>query len=479
MSVLSALAGRHTALTAEAVDHLHRLLAEWQLLADLSFADCLLFAPVVDGDGFVVLAQVRPFPAQTIYTEDLVGTIVGPAERPKVALALDERRIVREGEPDWREGVPIREETVPVTFRGEPSAVISIEQNVSTARTPSHLELAYMRAADDIVRMIAEGTFPFAEEEEAERELSPRVGDGFVQLDAAGTIVYASPNAVSAYRRLGITGNIVGENLSEVWRAGVVVVDSLRHGRPIENEVEANGAWMLRRFIPMIHDGQVVGGIGLVRDVTELRMRDSMLMIKDATIKEIHHRVKNNLQTVASLLRLQARRLGDSQAREELEESVRRVSSIALVHETLSQDSTQRVDFDRVAQRILQMVEDSFVRPDRPIRFSLVGSAGSLHSDLATPLSLVLTELIQNAVEHAFVERGGTVTVELKREAGSLCIGVNDDGRGLPAGFQLEGGSHLGLQIVRTLVSELRGTLEVAGDEGTSATIEIPLQRLS
>ncbi|HEX9712224.1 MAG TPA: histidine kinase N-terminal domain-containing protein [Actinomycetota bacterium] len=477
MSVLSALAGRHTTLSDEAVDHLHRLLAEWQLLADLSFADCLLFAPVRDGGSFVVLSQVRPFPAQTIYEEDLVGSIVGAVERPKVATALAEQRIVREGEPDWREGIPIREETVPVIFRGAPIAVIGIEQNVATARTPSHLELAYMRAADDLVRMVAEGAFPFESEEEGEREVSPRVGDGFIQLDADGKVVYASPNAVSAYRRLGITVNLVGERLGEVWEAGRDVVESLRRGRPIENEVEASGAWMLRRFIPVIHDGAVTGAIGLVRDITELRLRDSMLLIKDATIREIHHRVKNNLQTVASLLRLQARRLGDSAARTELEESVRRVTSIALVHETLSQDSTQRADFDRVAQRVLQMVEDSLVRPDRPIRFSLLGSAGSLHSDLATPMSLVLTELIQNAVEHAFIERGGAVVVELKRENGSLFVRVSDDGRGLPKGFNLEGGSHLGLQIVRTLISELRGTITLASDEGTQISLQIPLEK--
>lgn len=475
MSVLSALAGRYTSLSAEAVDHLHRLLAEWQMLADLSFADCLLLAPVVDRDAFLVLSQVRPFPAQTIYQEDMVGKVVEAREKPHVAQALTERRIVREGDPDWREGVPIREETVPVTIRGDPVAVISIEQNVATARTPSHLELAYLRAAEDLVRMIAEGVFPFVIDAEGERELSPRVGDGFLQLDAEGVVVYASPNAVSAYRRLGVTGNLIGESMAAAAAGGTEVVEAIKHARPLENEIEAGGAWMVRRFIPVVHEGVVTGGIGLVRDVTELRRRDSMLMIKDATIREIHHRVKNNLQTVASLLRLQARRLGTSEARAELEESVRRISSIALVHETLSQDATQWVDFDRVAQRVLQMVEDGLLRPDRPVRFTLTGSAGSLSSDIATPLSLILTELIQNAVEHAFADRGGTVAVELARADGSLTVRVCDDGAGLPEGFQIEGGSHLGLQIVRTLVGELRGELALSSGGGTIADLRIPL----
>src|SRR5260370_8293695 len=129
------------------------------------------------------------------------------------------------------------------------------------------------------------------------------------------------------------------------------------------------GAWVLRRFTPIVHGGAPQGAIGFVRDITESRLRDRALLIKDATIREIHHRVKNNLQTVASLLRLQARRLGTNEARAELEESVRRISSIALVHETLSRESTEHVAFDRVAQRLTAMVESSLVHPARPVPF--------------------------------------------------------------------------------------------------------------
>jgi two-component sensor histidine kinase len=475
MSVLSALAGRYTTLSGKEVEHLHRLLAEWQLLSDLSFADCLLFAPVVDRGAFVVLAQVRPYPAQTLYTEDMVGTVVDARDRPKVAQAFGEGRIVREGDPEWRDGTPIREETIPVAHDDRVIAVISAEQNLATARTPSHLELSYLRAAGDLAQMIAAGAFPFADAEEGEREVSPRVGDGFLQLDAEGLVTYASPNAVSAFRRLGVTVNVVGESLAAIGVDDAQAFEMLAAGHPLESEREAAGTWVLQRFIPVVHEGEYQGAIGLVRDVTELRRRDRMLLIKDATIREIHHRVKNNLQTVASLLRLQARRLGTSEARAELEESVRRISSIALVHETLSQDSTERVDFDRVAQRVLEMVQDSLVRPDRPVRFELHGSAGDLSSDIATPLSLILAELIQNAVEHAFIDRGGVVTVELKRSDPGLVIAVRDDGPGLPPDFSFENGSHLGLQIVRTLTTELSGSIEVGSDRGTRFEIRIPL----
>jgi two-component system, sensor histidine kinase PdtaS len=479
MSVLSSLARRHTNLSDREVEHLHHLVADWQLLADLNFADLLLFGSLRDREAYVVLAQVRPYPAQTLYQEDLVGHIVEARDRDRVRVAFAEERIVREGDPEWREGTPIREEAIPVLFRNRAIAVVSAEQNLATARTPSQLELSYLQAAADLEQMIADGDFPFPTTEE--REISPRVGDGFLRIDPNGVIVYASPNAVSAYRRLGVTANLIGEHLGKLDFDETHTLEELRRGRPVEDEIDASGAWVYRRFLPLVHGGEVAGSIGVFRDVTELRHRDRMLLLKDATIREIHHRVKNNLQTVASLLRMQGRRLSSEEAKAALEESVRRISSIALVHETLSQDSHERVDFDRVAGRIVQMVQEGFVAPERPMRFKVDGSAGDLPSEIATPLALIVAELIQNAVEHAAPEDGTAlhVALEMARTPARVRMAVADDGRGLPPGFALESDANLGLQIVRTLVeSELAGTIVIgANDPGTRVAIEVPLDR--
>ncbi|MGH2784590.1 MAG: sensor histidine kinase [Actinomycetota bacterium] len=477
MSVLASLARRYTALSGREIEHLHHLVADWQLIADLNFADLLLFGSLRDREAYVILAQVRPYPAQTLYQEDMVGRVVEATDRERVRTAFDDRRIVREGDPEWREGTPIREEAIPVRFDGRIVAVISAEQNLATARTPSQLELSYLQAAGDLEQMTAEGVFPFPSSDE--REISPRVGDGFMRMDANGVIVYASPNAVSAYRRLGVTANLVGEHLAKLDFDEETTLDSLKRGRPVEDEIDASGAWVYRRFLPIIHVGEVTGAIGILRDITELRHRDRMLLLKDATIREIHHRVKNNLQTVASLLRLQGRRLASAEAKAALEESVRRISSIALVHETLSHDSHERVDFDFVTNRLVEMVQEGFAAPDRQIRFRIDGRSGDLPSEIATPLALVVAELIQNTVEHAFGSEGRTVsaTVEMARRPEELRLRVADDGVGLPAGFSLERDANLGLQIVRTLVeSELSGTIVLTGeDRGTRVEVVIPV----
>jgi len=521
MSLLSELLSDADGLEPEAVDHLQLLLSDWQTLADLSFADLLLFVarggpPDTDADtiappadaAYICVGQIRPYTAQTIYTEDLVGQVFPAAERPMVGRAFRERRVMRDTDPDWSTGVPVREEAIPVCFGGRVIAVVTREANVATARSPSQLELTYLQSAGELAQMLADGTFPYASYHTGEeRELSPRVGDGIMRVDASGTVVYASPNAISAYRRLGSLDNVIGQHLADFDPAHHEMLEGLADGEPVENEVERGGAVVLRRVLPLVRDAHVVAGLLLVREVTELRRHERALRLKDATIREIHHRVKNNLQTVASLLRLQGRRLRTPESKAALAESVRRISSIALVHETLSEESRQKVDFGIVAGRIVDMLADGLTDPGAPIDFRRVGEPGDLPADVATPLALVLSELLQNCVEHAFPlselgedgppgptggrgsggadleatgpivvtaegpARRGHVLVHFERGPSTLRVAVADDGVGMPEGLPPQKVANLGLQIARTLVeSELGGTFStLPGDDEPAA----------
>jgi two-component sensor histidine kinase len=495
---LSDLARRHTVLTGPDVEWLHALVSDWQLIADLSFADLILWAPLRDKSGWIALAQMRPTTGPTAVHDDVVGLRIGVGDRPLLDAALAEHRICREGDPDWTSGVPVRLETIPVTRDDNVIAVIERNTNLNAARTPSRLELTYLRGADDLARMVAKGTFPFIGEQPT-LVRSPRVGDGLLRLGRSGRVIYASPNALSAYRRLGLTADLVGAGLGPVTAqlcATVEPVDDslmvVASGRsPRETEVEGNGSVVQLRAIPLVVDGARTGALVLVRDVTELRHRERELLSKDATIKEIHHRVKNNLQTVAALLRLQARRLSEPEAREALEEAVRRVGSIAVVHETLSLTPDEVVDFDDIATRVTTMAVEVSA-PELAVIPRLAGTFGRLPAALATPLAMTLTELVQNALQHGLrplagaclesVARNGTrapsLEVTARRLASKLTVVVADNGVGLPAGFDLDQSTSLGLQIVRTLVeSELSGHLELTGRPGggTLATIELPV----
>jgi len=263
------------------------------------------------------------------------------------------------------------------------------------------------------------------------------------------------------------------------------ILAALRGEFPPRQEVEARGATVLTRALPLLPAGVPIGALVLVRDVTEVRRRDRALLSKDATIREIHHRVKNNLQTVAALLRMQARRSGDPSVRQALGESVRRVASIAMVHETLSTSPDDRVDLDQIVDRLVPMISD-VAAAETSARVRRVGSFGVLGAELATPLVMVLAEVVQNALQHAFVpdiaadDGQAQVTITVDRSAKELDIVVSDNGVGLPSGFAVEQASGLGLQIVRTLVeAELLGTIAMgdrATEPGTYVQLSFPLR---
>src|SRR5262245_20634909 len=163
---LSDLARNLTSLSGQDKEWLHSLVSDWQLLADLSFADLILWVPLrtqedARDSGWVAVAQMRPTTGPTSFPDDVVGSQVAPGERPVLDTARVERRIHRESDPDWTSGVPGRAEAIPVTRDGRVIAVIERSTNLNGARTPSRLELTYLAGADDLARMISEGTFPY------------------------------------------------------------------------------------------------------------------------------------------------------------------------------------------------------------------------------------------------------------------------------------------------------------------------------
>src|SRR5215210_1129248 len=468
MGLLTERLTRGSAASAAQVDHARRLVADWQLLADLAFADLTLWVPLQSGAWWCV-AQVRPLTAPTSQPDDLVGTEATGAAAEPLARAHQEERPITEGDPDWSGAAPRRREVIPVRHDGVVVAVLAKDTNLAATRSPSTLELTYLDIAADLCLMVSAGTFPPQKLQDA--EMSPRVGDGLVRLDASGRATYASPNALSAYRRIGVPGNVVGADLVELTRlasadrvAGEAVAAGITAavaGRfPDSMDVEGPTATMLVRALPLQPPGGEAGALVLVRDGTDVRRRDRALLTKDATIREIHHRVKNNLQTVAALLRLQARRMTEPEAKYALEESVRRVASIALVHETLAGSREDVVEVDDVLDQVLPMLGDvTSVGP--AARITRDGAFGELPAAAATPLVMAVTELLQNAAGHAFPDgEPGNIELVVERDGADLVVRVRDDGRGLPEGFDPAASDGLGLQIVRTLVtSELGGNL--------------------
>ncbi len=476
----------HDSHAPNEVDWLHQLIGDWQLLADLSFADLALL--VRRGPNqWETVAHVRPNTGEMIFVDDVVGRILEGADFPTLAQAFRTGRIVRSPAPVLRGGTRVYEEAIPVVFEGRSIAVVTRHTSAVSQRTPSLLEDTYRSLGDDIAAMISTGEFPGGGAATGIRRGAPRVGDGVIHLDTDGIVRYASPNAMSALHRLGHHETIVGENLARIvadiaQRSDSPVDESLAlvvTGRAAwRSEVVSLGATVTMRALPLTRRGQRTGAIVLVREITELRRRERELMTREATIREIHHRVKNNLQTVAALLRLQARRLPPSEAREALDEAVRRVGTIALVHETLSQGFHETVAFDDIAVQGLQAIAD-VASGEHGVDATVTGTFGRMRAEDATALAMIMSELIQNAAEHGLAQRRGRIILTADRSDDALTVTVTDDGEGLPAGFR-PGADGLGTQIVMSFVEDLRGTIvwERAEPRGTTVRLRLRLRPL-
>jgi two-component sensor histidine kinase len=460
-------------MTRQEAEHLRSLCSAWQVLADLSFSDLLLYVKVGDEEAFEIAAQLRPFTSQTLYPRDMVGMQVTQPEHPVVERAFREGRIWQQDAPVLMDGVQMRMDAVPVRHGDRVVGVVTKEGSPATSRRPGLLEQVYLEAAEHVSLMITEGRFPWPDTPPGEW---PRVGDGLFVLDDEGRISWASPNALSSLRRLGVKRDVLGSYFDELGLSQKPVALALETVGLVDEEFIRGGTHVFVRVMPLVERGVSQGALVLSRDVSELREKERLLSVKDATIREIHHRVKNNLQTIASLLRLQGRRLRSEEARAALEESVLRIVSIALVHETLTEEPSDVAEFGEVARRISRMVQEGLTLPEKEVHIEVLGEAGPIGADLATPLAVSITELIQNALEHAFPEGSeGNVLISLERWDEHVRVTVTDDGIGIRN--DTVAGSRLGLQIVRSLIEELGGTFDIrATGTGTEAQMEVPLR---
>src|SRR5256886_680699 len=380
------LARTNTALGGSPLAHARRLMASWQVLADLCFADLLFLAAIEGEEGhrFVVLGQVRPTTDQTLYTDDMVGTVVGEVERPLISRAWREGEIV-EGETKALGSTErARIKCIPVRCEGSLIGLVTRETPLQFGRRAGSLERQYFEVFDRFARMIAEGSFPFPRDE-VEFEDAPRVADGVIILDGDAQIRFASPNAISSLHRMGIHAYASGQRLAEIGFDQDAVDAALAARLPVTEEVERGDTSILIRALPLLEAGDAVGALVLMRDVTDLRRRDRLLLSKDATIREIHHRVKNNLQTIAALLPLHGRRPASEEGPDAIEESERRIRSIAIVHETLSREAGDVVSLNEIVRPLARLAEEATSAPEHPIRVKGGGDAGEVPRRGATP----------------------------------------------------------------------------------------------
>lgn len=461
MATLDELARLHTGLEPTGLGHLKRLVGAWGMLSDLCFADLLLLVPVAQGPGsrFIVLGQVRPTTSQTLHRDDLVGRIIDEADRPLVARALRLGEIVEGEIAITPKGERARIQCIPVRWRGEVLAVLTRESAPSVGRRPGELERVYVETFDRFARMIVRGEFPFGGEDATEAEEAPRVGDGVLVLDDGARIEYASPNAVSALHRMGISSNAEGMRLDELGIEENAVRAAYGTLFPVTEEIERRpDVIVLLRCIPLLDDGGVTGSVVLIRDVTQLRRLDRLLLSKDATIREVHHRVKNNLQVIASLLNIHGRSAESPEARAAYVGIGRRVGALSIVHRNhfAEMEENRGIALRPLIAELAAELRATAPESARAIGIELDIDTVHTTQDAAVAVAFLITEMVEYVIFHGPSE---PVEISLRRTSelrarlrlSNQMLNPDDDGDKEKPQFE---------RIVAGLAKQLRSPLD-------------------
>ncbi len=462
---------------------LERVECGLSLTADISRADIMLL--VRHEQSALVVAQARPHSIASLYRNPWIGHLLPFDDHPRLAAGLRDGRKTAEHRHNLLEqGTPIVEQVLPIfSDGGRTLAVLQIETNLIAWERHRRRHQSFRQAVSWLQEMALRGDLAGAQ------RLSPfGEWDGILYVDQELIIRYLSGIANNLYRRLSYLNDLHGKHIGDLnTKDEVLVREAFETLECQEHEVIEGSRYWTRKVAPIwsYEAGrwpfaskpprtQLRGALVMVHDETEAREKAIELHVKSTMIKEVHHRVKNNLQTVASILRMQSRRSDSPDVRTQLNEAVNRVLAVAVIHEFLSHDDDQAINIRDVCQRIVTQTQRAAVMPDKEITLRVQGPAIYLPSQQATACALVANELLLNALEHAFDGRErGAVTLMLADEGDQVVLEVVDDGVGLVDPAAQEPSGSLGLTIVRTLVEgDLRGNLVMErADPGTRVVV--------
>jgi len=471
-------------LTQQDAAFLEKLAQDLPFLADLSLADVTVYCLRSSGEA-AAIAQARPHSILPIHTEALIGKPITAEDDPAVfrALVVGQRSSRQRLLPG--RDITVFQEVWPLwAAKGRALAAVSIETSLLERERHLRRGKVFPQALRRVQEAVLTGILRGLD------RLTP-IGehDGIMVIDTEHRIQFASAIATNLYGKIGYTGALLKKRLEDL---GIddhgLAFQVLEKRECLETEIRAHDRIWVKKGIPLFsttrrwprllpaQDGRwtLSGAMLIISDVTEQRRQAEELQIKVTMIREIHHRVKNNLQTIASLLRMQARRSDSNDVRQALEEGVSRILSVAVIHEFLAHQDDRVINIREVSQRIMAQFGEGALDHQKRIRLKLSGPSIYLPTQQATACALIINELIQNALEHGYgLKQVGTVSVNLEDDGSKVIISVNDDGSGLPEAFNQAQRDTLGLQIITSLAqNELKGTFELTGrDDGVSATV--------
>ena len=460
----------HTDLSADDIRRVKDVAKVLDAVADLMGADLFIDCPTRNGDVAIVVAQARPVNGKSLYKGSVVGEFAHRSNEPAALRTLDVGMGTMDLMAKTQENKDVRQNVAPIkNEQGDVIACLIAETDVTADEKTKRKVSLLSKTTEQLTNALVSTR-------QTDQGIPDHLTDGILIFNSRGTAVFANPVARKIYKKLGYMNVLEGMAFSNLALEDIEFEDILEKKQITSQGVKFGSRVLNIKYAQMKGQDQdpATGAVMLINDDTAVRAAEKELILKSVAIKEIHHRVKNNLQTIASLLRLQSRRIDNDSAKKAFSESINRVLSIAATHEILAQNGVDDVDLTIMLKRILNSVIGHSIDAGSNIKISITGDSIKTNSDVATSIALVVNELIQNCLKYAFKGRDkGNIRVEIHRGETYSNIAIIDDGVGYDVNKESQAGA-LGRRIVQQLVSDkLGGNLSVeSGEKGTKVLFD-------
>lgn len=467
---IKGLCDEYTNLSQTDVKIIETIALQIPYTAELTGTDIFIDAPLKDGVDAVVLAWACP-ENKSLYAHSVVGEIAYATSEPAVCRTFQTGVSSRDVRGVSQEGIPIAQTVVAIrNAQNEVIGMLIMERDISEElRQEEQVEFLTQtaeRLSHTLMYLSMTGS-----------QFENWVGNGIFVLNKFSKITYVNKKAAKIFKEYhGV--EVLGQDFL-FSRFNCSSMNELLD--ILENPAEfciLNNSYLFEAF-PLVSYGDLSGCVISFRDITDLRKKEQELNAKSTVIREIHHRVKNNLQTVASLLHLQMRRSDLDVVKTEFLASINRIMSIAMVHDVFACQNGDSVDLRELSQRILSSLIESSISPEQSVEALVDGQTLHLSSLQAVPLALVINELLTNSFKHGvrYLEKG-VICLSITEKRGTICIVLKDNGPEPSVPFDQVNQRRLGLQIVDSLVGDqLGGEFKIERIEGmTVATVCFPKQ---
>ena len=435
------------------------------IISDLTQADVFIDCPTKNSNKAIVVAEAKPVSRPSMYKNSVVGMLALRENEPAALRTLELGISTKDMKAVTQENANVRQTVAPIRNRDKSViGVVIVEKDITEAINRDK----YMEMLAETTEELTNNLLSLTGNEGA---ITNYLDDAIIIFDKDGIAKFANPVAVQLYKTLGYKDQIVGMHFNNIRLDDNSFEDIISREKFSVSEVNISNYILQVKYA--LQDSNSIGLFMMIKDITKFKQQEKELMLKSVAFKEIHHRVKNNLQMIASLLNLQSRRAENESTKIALKESMSRILSIAATHEILAQNGIDDVNIKKVIEKIIEKIKAYDCNPSKQINIEVIGDNFKVNSDMATSISLVVNELIENSIEHAFEGKdNGNIRISIENGKIYSNISVIDDGTGF--NIRRIDSNSLGLNIVRSIVKEkLSGDLNMASsDRGTKVVFD-------